>query len=561
MARAIPTLRWWERALLLLTLLLVVVLRCLFIRALRVGSDEWQHLHVVWGWTAGFVQYRDYFDNHTPIFHLLYAPLLSWFGERADIMVWMRIGVLPLYFGALWFVYRLTSRLYSEKIGIWAAIFAGLYPDFLLTSTEFRADDLWVFAWLGTLTVFLTGTPFTVRRAFLGGLCLGITFMVSMKTSILLISLALAWFAASVIRSRLQPFLDCWKVRNAVFCGLAGFIVAPLSVVAFFASRNALPQFYNCVILHNAVPGLGHWGHHGFSARALIFPAALPVILWLGRQLYRSAGDPPVGMRRAIVLMTGFFFLALLESYWPLVTSQDFLPVIPLFVIVLTPSLFNWIRRIKRTPGNVARVAAVVLPAVVAFADARHATSQYQINRNAVRKFGTRLERVLRMTRPSDFVMDTKGESVFRRRPFYYALEGITKKRMQMGLIRNTIEQDMVGNGTCVFIRDRARMPEETLDWVKQYFVPLSSNVFVAGAMLNPATPAHEAAFEIVIAADYRVISAKGPVKVKLDGVAVEGRVHLAAGKHVFSAEGDNPVAVVWAQAVEAGYSPFQPWD
>ncbi len=34
-----------------------------------IGSDESQHAHVAWAWVHGFVQYRDVFDNHTPLFN------------------------------------------------------------------------------------------------------------------------------------------------------------------------------------------------------------------------------------------------------------------------------------------------------------------------------------------------------------------------------------------------------------------------------------------------------------------------------------------------------------
>ena len=34
---------------------------------------------------------------------------------------------------------------------------------------------------------------------------------------------------------------------------------------------------------------------------------------------------------------------------------------------------------------------------------------------------------VLRLSRPQEYVMDLKGETVFRRRPFYYTIEAVTK--------------------------------------------------------------------------------------------------------------------------------------
>ena len=72
-------------------------------------SDEPQHLHVVWNWSQGRVAYRDFFDNHTPLFHLLMAPLLCLLGERADILNVMRLFVIPFYLVSIWAVHRLAN--------------------------------------------------------------------------------------------------------------------------------------------------------------------------------------------------------------------------------------------------------------------------------------------------------------------------------------------------------------------------------------------------------------------------------------------------------------------
>src|SRR5689334_216038 len=142
-----------ERIAFAMAALAQVVLRTLYVLNHRADFDEPQHLHVVWGWTQGLVQYRDYFDNHTPIFQMLSAPILKLFGERADILIPMRLAMIPLFGGMLWCTYRMGRALYSSRAGIWAAIFAALYPVFMLTSTEFRTDDLWVLGWMVTLTV------------------------------------------------------------------------------------------------------------------------------------------------------------------------------------------------------------------------------------------------------------------------------------------------------------------------------------------------------------------------------------------------------------------------
>ena len=47
---------------------LMVALKFANLFRFRFDSDESQHLHVIWGWTRGLLQYRDIFDNHMPCF-------------------------------------------------------------------------------------------------------------------------------------------------------------------------------------------------------------------------------------------------------------------------------------------------------------------------------------------------------------------------------------------------------------------------------------------------------------------------------------------------------------
>src|SRR5436189_4000246 len=96
----------------------------------RFDSDEPQHMHVAWGWAHGLIQYRDVFDNHMPLFHLLSAPLVALVGERADILLVMRIAVLPLGAVALWGPYRLGSPLHSPRCSAWRAALTGPLPGF-----------------------------------------------------------------------------------------------------------------------------------------------------------------------------------------------------------------------------------------------------------------------------------------------------------------------------------------------------------------------------------------------------------------------------------------------
>jgi len=93
----------------------LLVLRILYAFHYRIDLDEPQHLHVVWGWTQHMIPYRDYFDNHAPLFQLLCSPLFAVLGARPDIIVPMRLAMIPLFALSLYFIARIAGALISAR--------------------------------------------------------------------------------------------------------------------------------------------------------------------------------------------------------------------------------------------------------------------------------------------------------------------------------------------------------------------------------------------------------------------------------------------------------------
>src|SRR5207244_9867995 len=81
---------------------LMIVIRLVNMVQSRFDTDESQHMHVVWAWARGFIQYRDVFDNHMPLFQIMFAPIFGLIVERATILYWMRFIISSLYFLAVW---------------------------------------------------------------------------------------------------------------------------------------------------------------------------------------------------------------------------------------------------------------------------------------------------------------------------------------------------------------------------------------------------------------------------------------------------------------------------
>src|SRR5207249_3953728 len=102
--------------------------------------------------------------SDSQLFQMLCAPFLKFFGERPDILLPMRVMMLPLAVAGVWAPYKIGESLFSPRVGLWAALFTGFGPLFFFTSSEFRTDDLWVALWLLAVAVFVSG-KLTPRRA------------------------------------------------------------------------------------------------------------------------------------------------------------------------------------------------------------------------------------------------------------------------------------------------------------------------------------------------------------------------------------------------------------
>jgi hypothetical protein len=525
----------------------IIALRIVYAFVYHVDSDEPQHLHVVWGWAHGLLPYRDLFDNHSPLFQMLCAPLFWALGEHAWIVVPMRLAMLPLFLADLYLVYLIGRTLYGQRWGVWMAIVAGCMPAFFLVTTEFRTDDLWTTLWLAAVYLAVCG-PLAGRRAFLFGLTMGACFSVSMKSSLLLISLCVAGLGLLALHALSRRQRDPGTAIRSALLILAGLIIVPGLLVSFFALKGALPQMYYCVIVHNSVPGLGKWAKSGFHE--WLFPLSLPVLLGLGWLCMHSSANERIGAGRALILMSCGVYYFLLRSYWPLVTAQDFIPILPLVAVCVLAFVFH----LLSLTGFPARIVVPVTGLVLLAGGLAWAWRLQSPLNNEMLGFEQNLAVVLHLTNPDDLVMDGKGETIFRNRPIYWVLEGITIKRIALGLIPNDVQARIIQTGTCVAVNHRLR-PEDQ-GWLRTNFIEGDGKVWVAGKKLGPAHPT--ISFHTAIKGQYSFVTDHGKVSGTLDGAPLRDSQQIPAGDHQLKIDsGSGDVAVVWSQALQRGFDPF----
>lgn len=535
----------WGKVLFVLLAVILAGLRTVYVHHYGVDSDEPQHLHVIWAWTKGLVQYRDVFDNHTPLFQLLCAPVMAMFGETPNIIILMRHMMLPFFLLDLWCVYLITKRMTGRRAAWWTVVAVAFFPIFLLTSAEFRTDDMWAAVWIASMAAIACG-KWGRGRAFATGVLLGACFATSMKTSLLFGSLVIALaMIAAILRFRKEPL---GFRLSTLWWALAGMVLIPGVLVAWFAAHDALHQMYYCVIEHNTA--LATKKISKFAFKRVFFPAALIGMPFVAAAIFRHRADRKVAFIESVMLLTSVFYYTALRSLWPVVTIQDYLPLIPIAFVAVAPTavilfgkLASWHRNAPKAllSGIVLAEIAGLLLLAPPWED--RASSD-----------AATLAAILKYTDPGDYVMDGKGESIFRRRPFYWVMETLTNRRMEDGSIKDELPPVLIKTKTCFLLRNR--MPAKADAWLDENYIANSEKLHVAGKRLGLVTKP-EMHFSTEIDARYRVLVERGSAAGTLDGKPFDGVVDIPPGEHVLSLPNAfGRVTIAWAQAVDRGFQP-----
>ncbi|HEY6323953.1 MAG TPA: hypothetical protein VJA16_20605 [Thermoanaerobaculia bacterium] len=580
-----------ERGVALALLGVAVALRLLGVWEYRFNSDEPQHAHVVWGWTRGLIQYRDFFDNHTPLFHMLWAPLLAAFGESVRTLFWLRLTMLPLYLAALAVTWLIGRRLLSPRAALWGTVLTALLPPFFVKTLEFRTDVPWTLLWLVAFEVAAGGAP-GPARLFVAGLAVGAAAAVSLKSSLLLACLlgsalaAAAWRLAGGNDTSLRPTpRTAGRALAAAGAGLAGLAAVPAGVALYFQRHGALDALFAGAVRHNL-----QVSQHGPAPleRALILAVGAPLLIVVARWSLR-AGPPALARQRLLLALTAGSYLIALEVLWPLITSQTYLPVEPLLCLFVAATAVGRPRALQ--PGEESSVASgrrAAEPVVSAAAAAAAGASRPGRPRiawgRAFLALALAVELVidllhgplrgdqtapttaivaaaLQLTAPDEAVFDDKGDAVFRRRAFVPVLEDITREAMAEGRIADTIPEAILAHHVCVATLASRRLPPRGKRFLDANFLPVGP-VRVCGRWLPGAAgqpPYPTVAFQVEIPGRYTILGSGGPARGGLDGLELTAPRDLAAGVHVFAPRSPPPWALLWARAAERGFSPFPP--
>jgi hypothetical protein len=271
-----------------------------------------------------------------------------------------------------------------------------------------------------------------------------------------------------------------------------------------------------------------------------LFPAVLLLVALVAWRRLRDSADPVLTLRRLAPFAGGTLYLGALLSYWPLLTLQDLLPAMPLILLGITGARLG-----ARTRVTAGFIIAFVLELALILA-ARPPWRDHLLHRQE-RDLAT----VLKLTRPGEYVMNAKGEAIFRPRPVFWVFEDIARYRIAHGLLHPQVRANMVRTGTPVLMD--YRMPHEDRGFIEHNYLPVRGNVRVLGVRFRVAAAGQAIALPVAVGQDYVLVSAQGPVRAQLDGRELDGPLRLAPGCYPVVLPASGEYTLVWAPALARG--------
>ena len=131
------------------------------------------------------------------------------------------------------------------------------------------------------------------------------------------------------------------------------------------------------------------------------------------------------------------------------------------------------------TPGTVTRR---VWQSAAAFT---HLVLEGRLWEDGLRDQRELLEDTLKLTRPGDFLMDRKGETIFRRRPVYLVYQHATVRAIEEGRLSDPDPEMLTKTGTAVAIGESMGLTDQMRKFIGKNYMPAGDGrLRVAGRSL-----------------------------------------------------------------------------
>ena len=333
---------WW--VLLGLALLWVVAL---LHRGQPLGWDEVEFFRATKWIAEGRVPFRDFWEHHTPLQWIVFAPVARWFGqgpgaESIVAMRWAQVGIWIAIVAAVMFLARNGKRW-------WALVFLLSSPIFVRYAVEYRVDVLGNLGFVAALVAAMK------RRWVAFGLLMSVAVLANMRVAPLVIATALV-----MLLWRSEPAR--WGLNLRALWMLAGVAIVAVPFVGWLFLTGTWQAFIDAIFKYNIASGrimeTPTLLVQLFAPIVLLDPAA--IVLWVAAivtcALAWKGLTQPSGLHiLAIVFVLSVVNIALMEVQYEYHFQGTYLLMVP-----LAAAAFERVEKWQVAAIGIAAVAAVI---------------------------------------------------------------------------------------------------------------------------------------------------------------------------------------------------------
>lgn len=375
--------------------LAVVWIAAMLHRGQPLGWDEVEFFRAT-KWTGeGKVPFRDFWEHHTPLQWLLFAPIARLFGggPGAGSIVALRWAQFAMWIATL----ALVLRLARDGARWWALTMLLVCPLFVRSAIEYRVDALGNFFFIAAIVVAVK------RRWIAFGALMSLAVLANMRLAPLVVftgALMLFWAE------------ERWRWYPGALRMLIGVVAVALPFVGWLMVTHAWQPFLDGVFRYNAASSALMTHLHTLADQMLapvylLDPAA--IALWIGAIVgcvlaLRRIKRPGVPQIVAILFLASIAVIVPMEVQYEYHFQNTYLLMVPLAALACMKLAPRWYWLVLTIAG-VALLLNLLPLASPAFGE----PMRYQ---DAV------MREVDRRTKPGDKVFDGTGYAL-RREPAY----------------------------------------------------------------------------------------------------------------------------------------------
>jgi hypothetical protein len=491
---ATDTLRRFLYPSLFVCFLFSIILRGALTLNRELDIDEFQHLHAAWMVSQHYILYKDFWENHTPLFYYLLLPLFRLCREGTILVLIARVIMSFTALGILALTYVLARVAHDRKTSFLAVLILSYMFIFVQKSIEVRPDQLLVILWLASLWISIRA--FSTHRTsgfFYAGLLVGIGFLFAPKALLPYAAMGFTFLVQCYLRNSKGAFLRFLKFHSVY---TLGFLIPIALCLALFYHMGTLKEMLASTVLENFKYPNIYRPTYLLKLRNICFflLAAAGLIIHL-RHLRKSS--LAASANQLVLLLPSLFLFIVFLFFMTAPYAQSALLFVPILAIYAAEALRKSIDGMMMPHPNLdiergklfkvraknllfftaAIATGLVIPATMLLLKARPFT------RTNADQF-ERMEYVLTRTRPTDVIFDGKSAYIFRPQAYFYsALFQAIVWRIQRGDIKQDIPQSLIRTNCRVVIYDErvSTLPEPVQLFLKDHYEPSAqSEVYLA---------------------------------------------------------------------------------